>query len=75
MDYKIVKYDLPMSIKGFVRCKFGTYTIVLNQNLSPSAQFDALVHEIHHIINGDLDSQEKVNLIEGRLSDGHQFNA
>lgn len=46
----------------------GFLTIVINANISRDRQIKAYWHEIEHIENEDLYSDESVKDIEGRMS-------
>lgn len=57
IDYTVNYVSLSGRVKGFsTRGVDGDYVIFINQNLNYEQQRDALVHELRHIANGDLDS-------------------
>lgn len=68
MECRIIEYDLPMSVRGFVKKKRGDYCIVINSSLSEEMKLKTLHHEIMHIVNGDLDKDCPVDMIEEGLS-------
>lgn len=63
-EAQIIFEDMPGSIKAFVKRVDGTNCIIVNSNLNDFAQYKPVMHEIDHILNGDIDSQLNVMLIE-----------
>ena len=68
MECRVIEYDLPMTVRGFVKKKRGQYCIVINRLLSEEMKMKTLRHEFLHIINGDLDKDDPVDLIEEGMS-------
>lgn len=64
LEYRIIEHNLPMSVRGFVKKKNDLYCIVINSSLSDDLKMKTLRHEFLHIINGDLDKDCPVDLIE-----------
>lgn len=57
LDYTVNYVSLSGRVKGFsTRGVDDDYVIFINQNLNYEQQKDALIHELEHIKNGDLDS-------------------
>lgn len=58
-DIRVVLDNLPTSVKGFVYVD-STYNpcIVLNARLSAEMQREAYVHEVNHILHGDMTNYE-----------------
>ena len=63
-DIRTIVYPLPSGIKSYVALVNGFYTIVLNDNLSPSGRYQAYKHEIEHIDNGDFFKDSYADNIE-----------
>lgn len=63
---KTILLDLPTTVRGFVRLKDGVYTIVLNARLTRDANRRTYVHELRHIMDGDLFSDRPIDDIERR---------
>lgn len=66
LDYIKTQYqDLPLTIGGYtVATPDGWFTIILNQNLSHENNEKTYAHELKHILNGDFDRTDSVNLLE-----------
>lgn len=58
---------MPARIKSYVVRKDDWYTICINEALCPEARLNAYWHEMHHIENGDFDSDQSTGLIEIRV--------
>lgn len=67
--YISVVQTLPINIHGLITvdCNGNSY-IIINGNLSESAQKEALEHELLHLKRNDLYSDEPAHLIEKRMS-------
>ena len=62
---RIIYYDLPCSVKGFVkRTSDDYYVIVLNSRLNWEQNQSSLKHELEHIQNGDLYTPQDVQELE-----------
>lgn len=68
MECRVVEYELPMSVRGFVKKKQGEYCIVINNLLSYEMKMKTLEHELNHIINGDLEKDCPVDMIEAGIA-------
>lgn len=51
---------LPGNIRSFIVPNAEGYTIVVNSELGPQEQREALLHELQHIIRGDLFNSDYV---------------
>lgn len=62
----IVTYqDLPPSVPAVVQQNpDGSYTIIINDNLSDEKKRLAMKHELNHIVGDDLFKEEDVDSIE-----------
>lgn len=66
-DYFIRFIPLPWHVKGFVTPNDDdTYSVYINSLLPEPVQRITLEHELYHIRNGDLYSDEPVSIIEKR---------
>lgn len=62
---KVLMEDLPCSIKGFTYVDSEDfYTIVLNARLNHEQQVETYLHEMEHINNSDLYSEQDTDTIE-----------
>ena len=63
-----VRYlDMDVMIKEQVFANAdGSYTILINSRLNREQQLHSYLHAISHIINGDLNTNNDVDLIETR---------
>ena len=69
IDYFVRFIPLPWHVKGFVTPNDDdTYSIYINSLLPDAVQRAALEHELRHIRNGDLYSDEPVVEIEARTA-------
>lgn len=68
LDYTVNYVSLSGRVKGFsTRGVDDDYIIFINQNLNYEQQKDALIHELKHIENGDLDDFDcSVSQIENK---------
>lgn len=58
LDCWLMERDLPNGANGFItRDADNTYYIIINKRLSENDKMNTLVHEIVHLIRGDLDSE------------------
>jgi hypothetical protein len=58
---------LPYHIRAFVlEDTEGDYTVTLNDHLSDEALHRAVKHELAHIHNGDVESEEHFSALEKR---------
>ena len=65
IDTKIIYYDLPCSVKGFIKETSDGYTyIVLNSRLNYEQNLSTLDHELYHIDNKDLEKNCNVTELE-----------
>lgn len=67
MEDEIYTYytDMPTSIRSFVISHGNSsYTIMLNARIGYDQQLSAYNHELHHILNGDYNKSDSVDLIE-----------
>lgn len=55
-NYPVVYINLPTTIRGFVREKDGFCTVVINARQSSAIQRRTYIHEVEHILHGDLDA-------------------
>ena len=68
MDYEIRCVDLKTTgVEGVVVSGPDCPTIVINSRLSEKKQHEALEHELQHLKNDDLYSDESVDVIERRM--------
>lgn len=57
--------DLPEGAKGFItRDGDDTTYIIINRKLSETDKLNTLVHEVVHLVRGDLDSDESREDVE-----------
>lgn len=69
IDYFVRLIPLPWGVHGFVTPNDDdTYSIYINSLLPEALQRAALEHELRHILNGDLYSEEPAAVIEGRTA-------
>lgn len=61
---------LPKKVKAFSTTCDSGYAVVINSDLSPDMAQRQLAHELMHIENNDLESDEPVEVIEGRIDEG-----
>ncbi len=62
---RIIYYDLPCSVKGFVKkTSDDYYVIVLNSRLNWEQNQSSLLHELEHIQKGDFEIDCNVQEIE-----------
>lgn len=55
IDYQVFMYDLPAKVYAFSVLNGDlSYTIFINDDLSPDAKKKALKHELKHIERGDF---------------------
>lgn len=65
MNINIRLVDMPCRIHALTRSNDdGSYTVVVNSRLSQKAQETAYMHEIRHIMNDDLLTDERTDEIE-----------
>ena len=57
---------LPMAVHAFVCRKNGQLFMIVNSDLSDEAKKEAIEHELDHIDQNDLYSEEDAALIEGK---------
>lgn len=63
--------DLDTSVPAcVVKNDDGSFTIILNSRMSAERQRKSYEHEVKHILDGDFDSDEDVDIIEGRRHRG-----
>lgn len=73
MDYRIMEFSLPISVKGFVVKVDDYYTIIINSDLSVEVARETILHELLHLHFGDLESHEPVWKIERRVQNALQL--
>ena len=65
LDTWFIFRDLPKGADAFItRDGENTHYIVINANLSEREKILALIHELVHLLRGDLDSDEDRETIE-----------
>jgi len=65
MDYQVIMYDLPTSIKALTTNNpDGSNTIFINAKLNYEQQQKSFEHELDHINNHDFDKMINVDEIE-----------
>ena len=65
-DYITRLVSLPTTVRGFVAVDAdGNPNIYINARLTEEERQRAYLHEVRHIIRGDLDSDLPIQLIEG----------
>lgn len=63
--HRVIYQDLPCSIPGYIRMDPEGYcTIILNSRLSSERNRETYDHELKHIENDDLYSQDSAGEIE-----------
>ena len=59
MNYNVVLYELPTTIKAFtVNNLDGYYTVIVNSRLSCEEQRKSCEHELKHINNRDFEKDD-----------------
>lgn len=65
IDYHVFMLDLPARVHGItVLNEDDSYTIFINDSLSPTAKRNALRHEVRHIKEHDFERTIRVQDIE-----------
>ena len=65
LDCWLMVRDLPKGVKGFITMDGnGTTFIVINSSLSEYEKMRTMMHEIVHLIRGDLDSDKPRYILE-----------
>lgn len=60
----VVLLDLPTTVRGFCKKCGDDYAIVINARMSDDMRKRAYLHEVAHILGGDLDQEESAGEIE-----------
>lgn len=72
MNVNIIIAPLERGIDALTQCnEDGSYTIIINNNLSQEKAHKAILHEVFHIKNDDFSKFEHVSLLEKML---HESN-
>lgn len=59
MNYNVVLYELPTTIKAFtINNPDGCYTVIVNSRLSDVEQRKSCEHELKHIYNCDFEKED-----------------
>lgn len=66
VDVHFLSYPMPRKLGGLFRKHKGNYYIVVNCNLSIEEQKKVLKHEVHHLVERDLECEDEVYEIERR---------
>lgn len=61
---KIILYDLPCSIRGFVKKTADNYVIVLNSRLNREQNLKTIEHELEHIELNHFGTDVDINEME-----------
>lgn len=65
LDCWLMVRDLPQGVNGFItRDGEDTKYIIINKHLDENGKLNTLMHEIVHLVRGDLDSDEPLEIIE-----------
>lgn len=65
LDCWLMLRDLPKGVNGFItRDGNDTSYIFINQNIPENCKLNTLMHEVVHLVRGDLDSDLEVEEIE-----------
>lgn len=65
LDCWLMLRDLPEGVNGFItRDGNDTSYIFINQSIPENKKLNTLMHEIVHLVRGDLDSDEPLDVIE-----------
>lgn len=60
--------NMPTTIRSFVRENLDdTHTIVINARLSHEEQCEAYIHEMNHILYGDMHAEMTTGQLERRM--------
>lgn len=65
-NVRVYVIPMPARIQAYTVRKDGFYTICINESLCNHARMRAYKHEMHHIRNGDFDSELSTGLLEIR---------
>lgn len=63
-DIMIRIVSLPLGVKGFCTHKKSGYIVCINQKTTADICQETLAHELKHILNHDLHSEEPVSRLE-----------
>lgn len=63
-DYTVRYISLPLTVPGLTALQDGHYNIYINENLSESAQREALEHELRHVDGGDFEPEKPLEAVE-----------
>lgn len=66
LDVWITQATLPMRVKAFCKQLPTGDCIILNKDLADDKKLEAVVHEMRHLVRGDLDDGTPVAEIERR---------
>lgn len=64
LDVWITQEKMPMRVRAFCKRFSEVNCIVLNQDLSDEKKYEAVEHELLHLVRGDLESEAPVAQIE-----------
>ena len=67
LDVWITQEKMPMRVRAFCKRLAEVNCIVLNQDLSDEKKYEAIEHELQHLVNNDLENPAGVVQIEERL--------
>lgn len=76
IDYGVhlIYLDFPRGVRGtHTENEDGSFTIFINQNLSGSEKNRVYLHELAHIENNDLSSDESADIIELLRNAGYKI--
>lgn len=63
-DYTVRYISLPLTVPGLTALQDGHYNIYINENLSESAQREALEHELRHVEGEDFEPEKPLEAVE-----------
>lgn len=69
-DVWVTQTKLPARVKAFCKIKGFDDCAVVNEELDDQAKKDAVKHEVLHLKNGDLLSEEPAANIEAAIKNG-----
>lgn len=67
VDVHFVCYSLPRNVKGLLIKDQGQYTIYINNEISIEEQKKAIKHELGHLVQDDMSSDEDAGGIEREM--------
>ncbi len=66
LDVCITQTKLPMRVRAFCKKIGDDKCIVLNEDLDDEKKYEVVAHELLHLANNDLSSEENVETLEKR---------